>query len=375
MKWKHRLRYPFDIRLAKRLLSSHGGSRFDSVALPIGFDLYTDQLLVDCGRHLTCLAALAKQIHSQVVLRCSPIMLAAIAHKVHGAEFLAMRHVRWIGPKRRFPEPSLVMLDVDRSEADRDLDGHRSVTMLIGRDVCPGTPVMPYPMHPNQIEALTDASIASFRRTPKAGLFFAGNQKQRYGRETMQNEFGVLPRLEILAELRRHFPGRIAPQAADGSEDRIVLRNSATDPIAGRDWMSVLAAHRFFLCCPGASQPVCHNVIEAMSVGAIPVIEYSDRFTPALVDGQNAICFKGREGLIRAVRRIDAMSAESKARMSENVCRHFDEHLSGVKFVRQLRDDQGASRADQISMPFHNRNLFTADSPQDGRLKRETRAA
>ena len=376
MKWKHVLRYPFDIRIAEKHLSAGPPSRLNCDDVTIGLDLFTDQMLFDCGRHLTCIAASANKIDSHVVLRCNRLMLAAIAHKSHGRQFLSMPNVRWISPHESFPSDSLVLMDIDRSCANRSLDGQRSVAMLIGREVVPQAPVMPYPMHPNQINESTDQRVESFRSQPKAGIFFAGNQKTRYGRETMQNEFGVLPRLAILSELRRCFPDRIAARDSAGSDDRIVLRDSATDPIAGKDWMTVLAAHRFFLCCPGASQPVCHNVIEAMSVGAIPLIEYSDRFHPELVDGVNAICFQGCRGLVDAVRRIDSMSEQKRSLLTENVCDYFDEHLDGATFLKRLRDSRNTDSIDQISMPFHDRNFFSPESAPSGRAPiGHTRAA
>ncbi len=368
MKLKHLLRYPFDIRLAEQHLASTAKSASESSAATIGIDLYTDHLLFDGGRHLACLAALAGKIGSPVTVRCSRVLLAAIAHKPHGGRFLAMPHVNWIEPSRPFPPHSLVLLDVDGGRADRVLSRQRTVAMLIGREPAARTWVMPYPMHPQQIQDSIDGRFNTLRTQMKAGIFFAGNQNRRYGRDSMHSEFGVLSRLEILSTLSKTFDVRISPREADGRDDRIVLRDSAVDPIPAQDWMATLASHQFFLCCPGASQPVCHNAIEAMSVGTIPIIEYADRFHPELVDGVNAICFRGRKGLVAAIRRIDSMPPEKRSRLSRNVCHHYDEHLDGARFLKRLRDDLNTDFVDQVSMPFHNRNFFSKASPPSGRV-------
>jgi hypothetical protein len=369
MKWKHVLRYPFDIRLAKKILSDEPAREpFDLEHPNIGLDLYTDQLLLDCGRHLACLAANAATIQSPIVLRCSRLMLAAIAHKLLGPMFLAMPNVRWIHPSQPFPSRSLVLMDVDRGQSDRVLTGQRTVAMVIGRDAVERTMVMPYPMHPDQIAGLDRQALESLRAEPKAGVFFAGNQKSRYGRESLVNEFGVLPRLEVLSTLRRHYPDRIASRQADGVSDRIVLRNSATDPIAKQDWMATIASHQFFLCCPGSSQPVCHNAMEAMAAGTIPIIEYADRMHPRLRDGVNAVCFRGREGLINAIERIDRMSAQQRQDLSTNVSEYFDEHLDGGRFMKRLRDELNTDFVDCVSMPFHDRNLFSPAFIPSGRV-------
>lgn len=376
MRLKHLLRYPFDIRIADQQLAAVEKTAFNADASTIGLDLYTDQLLIDGGRHLACLAAFADKIGSTMTLRCSRLLLAAVAHKPYGGRLLSMPHVRWIDSSQSFPARSLVLLDVDGARTDRDLRRQRTVAMLVGRDPVDKTLIMPYPMHPTQIANLTPEELDTLRAKPKAGIFFAGNQNRRYGRESMRNEFGVLPRLEVLSVLRQQFGHQITDRESDGRRDQIVLRNSDTDPIAARDWMSMLASHRFFICCPGASQPTCHNAIEAMAVGAIPIIEYADRFHPKLVDGDNAVCFQGEKGLAVAIRRIESMSPEKQSRMSANACAYYDEHLDGAKFLKRLRDELNTDFVDQLSMPFHDRNLFSTASPPSGHVpSRRSRAA
>ena len=104
---------------------------------------------------------------------------------------------------------------------------------------------------------------------------------------------------------------------------------------------------------------MCHNLIESMSVGTIPLIEYGDRIVPSLRDGETAICFRGREGLIQAVRRIDAMSDDELSAMSQRVAAFYDQHLCGIRFIRELRDGPIAWRAREICMPFHERNFYS----------------
>lgn len=370
MKWKHILRYPLDIRVAHRALQSATlDASSDGWNETLGIDLYSDQLLFDCGRHLTCIAAHAAKSRRRVVLRCDAVLLAAIAHKNLGAQFLSMPHVSWISAEDSFPADSVVLTDApvpaqraqpkQPSRGPRDTEHQHVVAMLIGRDVVPGTAIMPYPMFPTQIESFTKQSADHFRALPKAGVFFAGNQKNRYGRESMRNEFGVLSRLEILTELKRRFPARVVSRNSQGMRDRIVLRDSHTDPIAANEWMPTLAEHRFFLCCPGVSQPVCHNIIEAMSIGLIPILEYDQRFSPALRDGVNAICFREQTGLVEAIDRIDALTESECQRLSANVCEYYDQHLCGVRFLDEVYMRARDQDVSAISMPFHNRNFFT----------------
>jgi hypothetical protein len=136
-----------------------------------------------------------------------------------------------------------------------------------------------------------------------------------------------------------------------------VLLDSRTHSIPASRWLQTLANARFFLACPGGRQPMCHNLIEAMSVGTIPILEYGDRITPALRDGETAICFRGREGLVRAMERIERMSREETTRLSERVSAFYDRHLCGTRFFRELRDGKRGASPRRLCMPFHERNF------------------
>lgn len=363
MRLKHFLRYPFDIRGASRCLDQakalrrqqgRGGANELCSETTIHLDLRTDQLLIDCGRHLACMAGNAENAGLSVVLQCERSLLAAISHKRLGKMFLSMPNVFWRDSKGNPPIDGIVMSDETTGQSTQP----STIRMMIGRDAVAGTVVMPYPMHPKQISTLDPERLATLRGQPKAGVFFAGNQKTKYGRDGMRQQFGVLPRLEILSTLRDQFSDRIDHFDASGDPHRIVLRDSNTDPIAGKEWMPTLTRHRFFLCCPGASQPICHNLIESMAVGTVPVLEYADRLHPQLVDGVNAVCFQGKTGLVDAIHRIDAMSEAQRESLSRNAQAYFDQNLDGGRFLKRLISDADQGKVDRISMPFHDRNLF-----------------
>ena len=115
MKWKHWLRYPIDIRVAHRALADrrkHAVSA--STGEAIGLDLTTDDLLIDCGRHLACIAAHAQRGNLSVFLRCDSVLLAAISHKPLGRLFLGMPNVFHLRSKSAFPAGATVLTDADR---------------------------------------------------------------------------------------------------------------------------------------------------------------------------------------------------------------------------------------------------------------------
>jgi hypothetical protein len=102
---------------------------------------------------------------------------------------------------------------------------------------------------------------------------------------------------------------------------------------------------------------MCHNIIEAMSVGVIPIIEYPERFSPHLIDGETAICYRGQDGLAEAIARVDQMSTDAIRRLSKNVSAHYDRYLDGAKFLGELLGQSGNEAPASISLPFHDENL------------------
>lgn len=277
---------------------------------------------------------------------------------------LAQPYVSRISSSQAIPEGAFVLGDYEPDARELESLSSRGtsfVRMMIGRDIDRSVPVMPYPMHPATLRYLADTDLLSLRgrASHRQAILFAGSQKTRYGDQWMQREFDVLSRLEALDTLRDFYPSRIQESLQQNGERRpIVLLDSGSHAIPAAQWLPTLAAARFFLCCPGGRQPLCHNLIEAMSVGTIPLIEYGSRITPQLRDGETAICFQGRGGLVEAIERIDRMSSEELSALSQRVAGFYDQHLCGTRFMSDLRDGKLDTSARRLCLPFNERNLY-----------------
>lgn len=354
MKIANWLRYPWDIRRAHQSIRARPAWIPAGPGRPVALDLHGDAMLVDCGRHLIAIAQNALALDSPVFLRCNRLNLAHIARKFHGHEFLSSPNVTWIPTDAHLPYDAVTLRDVAVPDRRRPATAC-SLPLLIGRTTLDEFPVMPYPMHPSIAATATPERLHQARRRPKSRtIFFVGNQKPRYGRSTMREGFGVLSRLETIQAIRDQI-NRATNVAAKFD---ICLRDSRTDPVAPRDWLTTLAMHRVFLCCPGVSQPMCHNVVEAMSVGAIPLIEYGDHLHPRLTDGVNAICFHGTAGLADAVARLDAMSDDQLADLSRGAVDYYEQHLCGRSFLNRLLATSRREANQPVCLPFHSHDLF-----------------
>src|SRR5205823_2507023 len=61
--------------------------------------------------------------------------------------------------------------------------------------------------------------------------------------------------------------------------------------LQGLDYLRFIGACDFFLAPPGCAMPLSHNLIEAMSLGAIPILNYGDYLDPPLRDGVDCLAF------------------------------------------------------------------------------------
>ncbi|MEM9644727.1 MAG: hypothetical protein AAF989_07025, partial [Planctomycetota bacterium] len=361
------LRHPFYVGKVNRLLAQKAAAMESAApprtsAPPIGLDLYTPNLLFDGARHLQTLSQQAHLAGSHFYVRGESWLLSSVVKKTFGRNMVVQPSMTWLRPDRPFPLATTVLIDVPHDALDPDRSSDRSFTrrpppperrieMLIGKDRDVSDPVMPYPMHPATIPHAAPVNIRRWRSAhDRRAMLFAGRQQGRHGRATMGARFGVATRLQILDALKR----------LDGKDVAmpIIIRDSDRIPIEAPDWLPFLARHSFFICCPGVAQPMCHNIVEAMSVGTIPLVEYGDRMTPKLVDGETAICFSGVDGLRSAVHRIRRLSKTQLRKMSENVSEYYDEHLRGDLFLASLRDQTTLPSDAKLWMPFHDTNFF-----------------
>ncbi|NJO00632.1 MAG: hypothetical protein HC880_02130 [Bacteroidia bacterium] len=84
--------------------------------------------------------------------------------------------------------------------------------------------------------------------------------------------------------------------------------------------------------------PLSHNVIEAMAVGTIPILEYPEHFHPPLEHGVNAIIFQGKDDLVNKVREVLQLSAERIAILRKNVVDYYQQNLIGSAFIEKIEN-------------------------------------
>jgi len=207
----------------------------------------------------------------------------------------------------------------------------------------------PYVMHPWVYALGLHKRVVALRRSPRRfRLFFSGVVNEGY---SDRFDFPIMTRPEVVECVLETFRADACVVASRSDlatlrrTDRpivlVVFRGDVT-PMASNHflprerYLRMLAGSRFALCPPGVFMPHSHNLIEAMAVGTIPLINYPEFCRPTLTVGENCLAFSTPEQLCDAVRRaLSAPEGEVQA-MREAVSRHYDEELSPEGAARKL---------------------------------------
>jgi hypothetical protein len=221
----------------------------------------------------------------------------------------------------------------------------------------------PIHFHPDFMNKAVETSVLNKAHSDgkrKIGILFAGNcDKESYDREETRKRFNIHTRWDIFSHLAENFPRShifIPKNYEDFTQERnsgrlankLVLIDINVFKIPQADWFDILADSTFFIHLPGYIQPWCHNQIEAMASGAIPITEFPHLFHPALQNAVNAITYRDKEELLDILRRIchGSVTAEETGKVKANLLAYYTEHFSFDAFKRELTDFLASNKRD-----------------------------
>jgi hypothetical protein len=202
---------------------------------------------------------------------------------------------------------------------------------------------VPIAMHPLMYrDGYYTASRDLARRTDRRiKIFFAGNfDSNAYRNDYIKTLFGTLTRLELYDLLISRLNDDVyLPENRESlfySNDRdIVLIDTKTRfKIPMGEFLSVLADAHFFVAFPGVHKPLCHNLVEAMSVGCIPILEYGGMFDPPLSHGLNCLSFKGGEQFVSVMEKALHMDSDTILSMRRAVIDYYHRFFSPSAVVQ-----------------------------------------
>jgi len=207
---------------------------------------------------------------------------------------------------------------------------------------------------------------------PKATILFLGNSSlDLYSRISVDGLFDVIDRVKLREIMQQIRVNTVADTGTKfGAEGpAIQMLDSSVSQVAMEDFRQVVSGFGFFLCAPGVFMPLCHNLVEAMSVGTVPVIQkaYSDLMVPPLTDGLNAVVFNDETHLLERVDEILNMPVTRVGELRDGVRGYYESHLTpravvakvlspGVRKIRMLAGDHSL---DLLRRAHHHSGSFT----------------
>jgi hypothetical protein len=180
------------------------------------------------------------------------------------------------------------------------------------------------------------------RRTIR--IFFSGDT-QDYRRSWVRYPKPKLPRQQIVDSIKERMGADVLVvhdsaalrEVQDAAYTRkVVITASSEVRIEFQDWLATLAGADFFLSPPGIIMPMCHNIIEAMAVGAIPITNYPEWLDPPLKHLDNCVVFDDDNDLIAKLKLALEMDPSEIARMRTNVLNYYEAYLRPATFVRRI---------------------------------------
>lgn len=174
-------------------------------------------------------------------------------------------------------------------------------------------------------------------------IFFSGRTRAKeYDRDLLMKNYGMINRIQML-QVASDYPhaDKLIPleQLPDDEWNKphdILLVSNDHCRIPSSQWMNIMAQSDFFLACPGSEMPLCHNVIESLAAGAIPILQYPQYLKPGLEHGVNCLAFKNKEELNHCIKKALNMTQEEINHMRSSVFAFYHAHYQPGKLAEKL---------------------------------------
>jgi hypothetical protein len=213
--------------------------------------------------------------------------------------------------------------------------------------------------------------IIGINNRRKNSVFMSGNMDAAYYNNISKSQFfNVISRREV-ADFIMKQPYYLDVGTLDDLNNFINADNDfkvlfidtqEKFRISFRDLKTTLIQFNFYLALPGILIPQSHNLIEAMSVGCIPVIHknYAALFSPALKHEENAIVYCNLKELDSQLLELFKFDDTIVDLMRERVYGYYQNYLSPKSIVKKIEHNVFSKiyiQAEGKSLEFLNENF------------------
>lgn len=164
-------------------------------------------------------------------------------------------------------------------------------------------------------------------------VFCFGNFDRSAYKTISQSPFKVINRADIIDSFKDNADflsvknkKQLDKIIDEGTDKKFIFVEKQNFVIPIENVREYISHFRYFLCCPGVFAPLSHNFAEALSAGAIPVIQkgYADLIYPPLQNFHNAIFFENIEDIED---KINAIPNEEVLKMKINAEKYYLEFI------------------------------------------------
>jgi hypothetical protein len=249
----------------------------------------------------------------------------------------------FIAVRRGGSEPVMISID-------EDYFSHLPQVAALSECQPRGPAVMPYFAHPGMLKRIDGRMVVDGCAKRAIRVGFAGTVTAQHARIV---GFDIHDRSAILEHLLEQF-GDFTEYAGNPSTWRpsrpIVLATSIPSATGSNgysnyslvrdDYLDFLASTDFALAPPGLDMPHSHNLVEAMSQGAIPILNYANWLSPRLQHGVNCLQFQNLAELSTTVQAALEMPLSRIYDMRAEVLRYYESFLRPDSVGRQILQRQ-----------------------------------
>lgn len=209
-------------------------------------------------------------------------------------------------------------------------------------------PMSKYPLMYNSEYLSMSIDLISKRK--KSGFMSGNFDNKLYARISKNDYFDIPNRIEIFTYISSQSYNKEIKtynelvDFIESDEDNVVLLINAEEDfrLSFSNLIRTLEKFSFFIALPGVMMPQSHNLIEAMSVGCIPIIHdtYANLFIPPLVNNETALVYKSKEELNNLMVESFTKNEEEISILRKNVIDYYDMYLSPSSVVEKIINNQ-----------------------------------
>lgn len=222
---------------------------------------------------------------------------------------------------------------------------------------------LPYFAHPQFYRQGIYSKVKDMRdKVRNIRVLFAGTFPEASDNHNLK--FPIMPRHDVLRVICDSFPDIISffPERERNSKIAFFASDVPGDNIYKHqlsvpDYIETVARSDFSINPPGFIMPQSHNVIEALSVGTIPILNYASFMRPRLKHMENCIEFSDADSLKAAIRMTVDMDETTVNNLRRGALSYYDEFVDPWRVGEKIRSELTSEiiiNGEQSSVPLMN---------------------